>query len=518
MDFSTVVKSLRSIDIEQVRLDNPLAELWSVQQIAAADVFWQPDILYLGRLSQMVRPPEPINGAISLLLLNDATLPDSLLAHNELNLALLPENTELQEILPRLQSVFQDSSRMISGMGVLLDALLEDKGLQQLAEAAALVFRMPVLISDNSYKYLAWARGSQSAPDFTELDTSSGYIADNLVQEIQERRINEQIRKAGKPTLIRSNRGEEYLVTPVVINNIEVAHISLLTGSKPVSGVEKELLRRFSQVVATELQKNNFFKVNRGTPHASFLADLFEGKINTLIDVRKRLGILGFGLKKTQQILSISIRDHIASDGRLQMIVGQLRKLIPDSIQMIYLGDIVFLISRNSPLGLSAAEALGLESFLTDSKLSAGLSSRFFDIMDARRHYIQARRAAVLGTNIVEGTPLHDYEQLLAVQLAEACADRVQLLDLCHPAINLIRQADRQQGRALLETLRVYLQFARNPTQTAAKLGIHRNTLFYRISKIVKLTGIDFGDGDQLMRLSLSLQLIEHLDRTADRA
>lgn len=517
MDFSTVVKSLRSIDIEQVRLDHPPSELWSVQQILSTDISWQPDILYLGRLSQINPPLDPNSSPVSLLLLKDALLPDSLLGCSNLNLALLPESTELREILPRLQAVFQDSSRIISGLGVFFDALLEDKGLQVLAETAAQVFRLPVLITDNSYKYLALAQGGPVSGDFSELDTHSGYIDDNLVLELQERRIDEQIRKAGRPTLIRSNRGVEYLVTAVVINNIDVAHISLLTGGRAVDAVERELLRRFGQVVATELQKNNFFKTNRGTPHASFLAELFEGKINTLIDVRKHLGLLGFSLKKVQQVLSISIRDHIASDGRLQMIMGQLRKLIPDSIQMIYLGDIVFLISRNSPIGLSADEICDLEDFLSANRLSGGLSSRFSDIMDARRHYIQARRAAVLGGGAEPGSPLHCHENLFAVQLAEACSDRVPLQDLIHPGIFLIRQADQQQDTALLETLRIYLKNGRNPTRTSQALSIHRNTLFYRIAKIARLTGIDFEDGDQLMRLSLSLKLLEYLDRIAER-
>ena len=91
MDFSTVVKSLRSIDIEQVRLDNPQGELWSVQQIASADFGWQPDILYLGRLSQLDRLLPTEDCPVSLLLLKDATLPDALLARTGLNLALLPE-------------------------------------------------------------------------------------------------------------------------------------------------------------------------------------------------------------------------------------------------------------------------------------------------------------------------------------------------------------------------------------------------------------------------------------------
>jgi sugar diacid utilization regulator len=295
----------------------------------------------------------------------------------------------------------------------------------------------------------------------------------------------------------------------VSINHVEVAHISLLTGGRPIGGVEREMLRRFSQVVATELQKNNFFKVNRGTPHASFLADLFENKINTLIDVRKRLSLLGFSLKKVQQVISISIRDHIASEGRLQMIMNQLRKLIPDSIQMIYLGDLVFLASRTSPQGLSADELRELADFLQASKLTAGLSSRFLDILDARRHYIQARRAAVLGADSASGKSLHIYEQLLAEQLAEACKERLPLSDLIHPAIPMLRLADRQQDGVLLETLRVYLQCARNPTRAATALAIHRNTLFYRINRIAELAGIDFEDGDELMRLSLSFKLID---------
>jgi sugar diacid utilization regulator len=513
MDFSTVVNSFRSINIEQVRLDNPLGELWSVQQISDLDIDWQPDILYLGKMSQFSRPLSTARGAVSLLLLKDSTFPDSLLCRTDLNLALLPETTELKEIFMRLQSVFLDSSRIISGMGVLLDALLEDKGLQQLAEAAVRVFRMSVLISDKSYKILAWASNGKDTSTIVELDTRSGYIADTLVQEIQNRRIDDLIRKAGKPTLIVSSRGIEYLVASVVVHDVEVAHVSLITGGLPVGAVEKELLRRFSQIIANELQKNNFFIVNRGSLHASFLADLFENKINSLIDARKRLSIFGFSLKKCQQTLSISIRDHIAPDLKLQTVLGQLRKLIPDSIHMIYQGELVFLISRSSAAGLSSDEEAALAAFLAGQKLNAGLSNRFTDILDTRRHFSQARKAAELGQKYDGGKVLHKYDELIVSHIAELCESRVNLLDLCHPALLQLRLLDRQHGTTLYPTLQTYLRLARNPAKTSAELTVHRNTLFYRVRKIRQLTGIDIEDGDELMQLALSFKLLDILDR-----
>ena len=57
----------------------------------------------------------------------------------------------------------------------------------------------------------------------------------------------------------------------------------------------------------------------------------------------------------------------------------------------------------------------------------------------------------------------------------------------------------------LVRTLEIYLDFGGNAQKTAARLHIHRTTLYYRLGRIAEVLGMDLDDG--LTRLELHLAL-----------
>ncbi|MDL5203957.1 helix-turn-helix domain-containing protein [Streptomyces sp. ALI-76-A] len=60
--------------------------------------------------------------------------------------------------------------------------------------------------------------------------------------------------------------------------------------------------------------------------------------------------------------------------------------------------------------------------------------------------------------------------------------------------------------RELARTAEVYLDRAGQAARTAAELGIHRQTLYYRLSRVEKLTGLDLDDGEDRLLLHMALK------------
>ncbi|MGW4024969.1 PucR family transcriptional regulator [Streptomyces sp. NPDC005009] len=58
----------------------------------------------------------------------------------------------------------------------------------------------------------------------------------------------------------------------------------------------------------------------------------------------------------------------------------------------------------------------------------------------------------------------------------------------------------------LARTAEVYLDRAGQAGRTAAELGIHRQTLYYRLSRIEQLTGLDLDDGEDRLLLHMALK------------
>ncbi|MEW2078892.1 helix-turn-helix domain-containing protein [Streptomyces sp. NPDC013433] len=58
----------------------------------------------------------------------------------------------------------------------------------------------------------------------------------------------------------------------------------------------------------------------------------------------------------------------------------------------------------------------------------------------------------------------------------------------------------------LARTAEVYLDRAGQAGRTAAELGVHRQTLYYRLSRIEQLTGLDLDDGEDRLLLHMALK------------
>ncbi|MCK1818036.1 helix-turn-helix domain-containing protein [Streptomyces sp. XM83C] len=60
--------------------------------------------------------------------------------------------------------------------------------------------------------------------------------------------------------------------------------------------------------------------------------------------------------------------------------------------------------------------------------------------------------------------------------------------------------------RELARTAETYLDHAGQAGRTAAALGIHRQTLYYRLSRVEQLTGLDLDDGEDRLLLHMALK------------
>lgn len=60
--------------------------------------------------------------------------------------------------------------------------------------------------------------------------------------------------------------------------------------------------------------------------------------------------------------------------------------------------------------------------------------------------------------------------------------------------------------RELARTAEVFLDRAGQAGRTAAELGIHRQTLYYRLSRVEQLTGLDLNDGEDRLLLHMALK------------
>lgn len=74
------------------------------------------------------------------------------------------------------------------------------------------------------------------------------------------------------------------------------------------------------------------------------------------------------------------------------------------------------------------------------------------------------------------------------------------------PGLRRLIAADR--SGALVPTVEAYLDAGCDPARTSSRLVIHRTTLYYRLSRIAELTGMNLRDGNDRLALHLGLKLM----------
>ncbi|MFE7038410.1 PucR family transcriptional regulator [Streptomyces atratus] len=118
------------------------------------------------------------------------------------------------------------------------------------------------------------------------------------------------------------------------------------------------------------------------------------------------------------------------------------------------------------------------------------------DLAEAWHEAAAAARAAAAESRfgpVAEWSAIGPYRLLTALP-AEAAAD---------PAVRALLTPPHKD---LAHTAEVFLDCAGQASRTATALGIHRQTLYYRLSRVQQLTGLDLNDGEDRLLLHMTLK------------
>lgn len=137
----------------------------------------------------------------------------------------------------------------------------------------------------------------------------------------------------------------------------------------------------------------------------------------------------------------------------------------------------------------------------------AGIGGPVETLAQARDSWLQARIAARVAAHGTAG-PL-EWPELGVYRLLGVAADPQLRGAVAQPGIDRLL---REGGDELVRTALTYLDEAGSAQRTAQALGIHRQTLYHRLERIEKLSGLDLDSGRDRLALHLALTLLPRLD------
>lgn len=387
---------------------------------------------------------------------------------------------------------------------------------------------IPHLPGLESIRLRAGLQGSQQPirwPYVVENDTLAPWVQGGelvFVTGINHRRSEENLRQLIHDGVARQVAGMVILTGPEYIKAIPG---SVLALANQLNFCLLEQPYALKMVLVTEVISNAIVQDNLlGQSVRLFLARLINGFAEAPELIHLRAGELGLSDRHPYVVLALRAERQEslpATGGAVLHRRQQLEQALADWLQRRHVAwpvlgqdqDLLALWPTQEG-GATALEG-ELRQALTqlmrqfpDLQLTLGISELTPDLGQLAAAVEQARQAVQFGQQA--GSPLFFSEQLGIARLFAAIPQRQLLAQFCREQLGPLCFAQAGQARELKQTLSQYLNQLNNQQEVAQQLGIHRNTLSYRLKRIEQLTGRSLSDPFSRLNLQNAL-LIEQL-------
>jgi purine catabolism regulator len=122
----------------------------------------------------------------------------------------------------------------------------------------------------------------------------------------------------------------------------------------------------------------------------------------------------------------------------------------------------------------------------------------------------ESERALALGERLFGQGSATFFSDLGLHRLLFSVTSRGELEAFWQEYLGRLAEHDKKRGGTLMATLETWLHHG-NVARTARALGVHRNTLLYRLERIRDITGLDLEDGATRLNLFVALRAREAL-------
>ena len=133
--------------------------------------------------------------------------------------------------------------------------------------------------------------------------------------------------------------------------------------------------------------------------------------------------------------------------------------------------------------------------------LNVGLGTPQTDICEAKKSLSQAEQAIRVARSLPEAPKYMGFDELGFYKILFNVKDRSELENFRCEVLDALIEYDKNHGAELVNTLSVFLEENENFPRVSERLFLHRNTIKYRLQKIVEISGRNLNDPKDRMLL-----------------
>ena len=391
------------------------------------------------------------------------------------------------------------------------DLAWTEGGLGGVVEELSALVGNSVYIVDSSFKVVAIT----DDPDLEEMSVNwmnaarRGYLSYDVIANLIRSNELHDIESSNEATIVNS----EFFYVPFANYNLRLGgkvqgHLFVVQMYKDITPCDLELVNDAAPIVLRALQVDPAYQVRRGPLYENFVIDWITGGLHDPAYIQSQLDALSFNAAALSVV--VIVRLSVDSDFRREHMARLLEdrqgcRAVSHDGQVVAL----FQLKRHKEKADVVRKMLGI---CRSQRCRAAVSDVQDNFMDTPRAYRQACETLRICDAMGLSGEVTCYGDVAAYQPYLNFSSVGELEAFCHPAVITLRAHDLAHAVQLLPTLSAYLKNDRDALKTAAELYVHRNTLTYRMKRILELCPLDLDDFNVRHRVLESILVLEHYD------
>lgn len=425
----------------------------------------------------------------------------------------IKENLEITEIFNCIEEVILEHTMLEERRKSLFQALHNNSGISAMARIAHSFLNNPVTVCDTSFSVIS-AYPVVNDTEHLEIKQGRTYVKERLFENMENHKIIEHIYTSTVPFITTLDEHPyKWVFESIRIHHTVVGYICVRGTVREFTEDDLEFIEAFSQMLSIEMQKDSSYRHPTGFKYEYFLTELLEGHFDRTDYILDHLIRLGHSQTYFYSVLVLKFTEPSKNRLHPKSYYEQLLTILPDCMVVLFRGDLVILLPRNSRMIFAEKEKNRLETFLKLNHIRTFISHPYTDIARTSLYYQQAYELFRLYEKISH--PLKQYlvyfEGYFLEHIFSQCTDTGLLAASVHPDLLRLLEYDRTSGTEYTHTLRLYLSNNRNAAAAAAELHIHRSTFFYRLGKMEELFDIQINSGKDLFAYEYSFRVLDYL-------
>jgi purine catabolism regulator len=443
-----------------------------------------------------------------------------------LPLLLLPRGADVGALERDAARLISERRRAVQHRGQevlrqLMDLAIAGEPLGEVVQELARISGRPVALEGRDGRLLAYHAAGKAAPGRESVESIVQRDRPIVARWL---RTTAEASPADPPTATYElNSAWSRLVAPVIGRDGLLGSVSLIVPRGSATPEDAQVTARGAAACAVVLAREQAAATVRREVELDVLDEVLDGALRseaTLLQQAKRLGhdLLACHVAVIARIDSAATGPVRASgsDERWEGLEAAIARTGTTRG-----GRVLWRIRNNSAEFVLPAEAgqerrlaatlrddlTGLVRSAGESAISVGVGTTRDGIAGIRRSHAEARQALLLGRRMHGPGHLTLFGDLGVYRLIFAAEGLPELRELYAQSLGALLAYDRQNKGDLISTLDAFFAANGSPKEAAERLGVHRNTVLYRLDRIRDITSYDLDDASLRLRLQLALHI-----------